>query len=110
MKLNAKEYKQRGWVEIYSKVMEKKFYLVRNLRVTVPDASLLRVTERGLQTLKGLTTNEVKELFQAAEILCSNVYDATLETARKQRKQKRVDRSGESLRKGVCKTTEEARC
>ena len=110
MKLNAKEYKQRGWVEIYSKVMEKKFYLVRNLLVTVPDASLLRVTERGLATLKGLTTNEIKELFQAAEILCSNVYDATLETARKQRKQKRVDRPRKPLRKGVCKTTQEAWC
>ena len=110
MKLNAKEYKSNGWIEIYSKVMEKKFYLVRNLQVTVPDASLLRVTERGLETLKGLRTYEVKELFQAAEILCSNVYDATLETAGKQRKQKRVDRPGKPLRKRVCKTTQEAWC
>jgi len=110
MKLNAKEYKQRGWVEIYSKVMEKKFYLVSNLRVTVPDASLLRVTERGLATLKGLKTHEIKELFQAAEIICSNVYDATIETACKQRKQKRVGGVGKQVRKGVRKTTEEARC
>mgnify|MGYP003658391976 CR=1 FL=1 len=110
MKLNAKEYKRDGWIAIYSKVMSKKFYLVRNLHVTVPDASLLRVTERGLHTLKGLKTHEIKELFQAAEIICSNVYDATLETARKQRKQKRVDRSGESVRKGVRQASQKAWC
>ena len=118
MKLNAKEYKRDGWIAIYSKVMSKKFYLVRNLHVTVPDASLLRVTERGLHTLKGLKTHENtrqtrrrdQELFQAAEIICSNVYDATLETARKQRKQKRVDRSGESVRKGVRQASQKAWC
>ena len=110
MKLNAEDYKQRGWVEIYSKIIEKKFYLVRNLEVEVPDDSLLRVTQRGLQTLKGLRTHEIKEQFMAAEIICSNVYDATLETAGKQRKQKRVGRTRKQIRKRVRQTTNEARC
>ena len=110
MKLNAREYKQRGWVEIYSKFMKKKFYLVRNLEVKVPDDSLLRVTQRGLQTLGGLKSNEIQELFLVAEILCSNVYDAELETAGKQRKQKRGGRTRKQVRKGVRKTTNEARC
>jgi hypothetical protein len=110
MKLNAREYKQRGWVEIYSKFINKKFYLVKNLEVKVPDDSLLRVTQRGLQTLGGLKFNEIQQLFLAAEILCSNVYDATIETAGKQRKQKRVDRTRKQVRKRVRKTTDEARC
>ena len=110
MKLNAKEYKQRGWVEIYSKFINRKFYLVRNLEVKVPDDSLLRVTQRGLKTLGGLKSNEIQELFLAAEIICSNVYDATIETASKQRKQKRVDRPGQQIRKRVRKTTQEAWC
>ena len=110
MKLNAREYKQNGWVEIYSKFINKKFYLVKNLEVKVPDDRLLRVTQRGLQTLGGLKFNEIQQLFQAAEILCSNVYDATLETASKQRKQKRVDRPRKQVRKRVRKTTNEARC
>ena len=110
MKLNAKEYKQRGWVEIYSKFINKKFYLVKNLEVKVPDDRLLRVTQRGLQTLGGLKFNEIQQLFQAAEILCNNVYDAELETAGKQRKQKRVGRTRKQVLKGVLKTTNEARC
>ena len=110
MQLNAKEYKQRGWVEIYSKFINKKFYLVRNLEVKVPDDSLLRVTQRGLQTLGGLKFNEIQQLFLAAEILCNNGYDAELETAGKQRKQKRVGRTRKQVRKGVRKTTNEARC
>jgi len=110
MQLNAKEYKRNGWIKIYSKLINRKFYLVRNLEVKVPDDSLLRVTQRGLQTLGGLKFNEIQELFLAAEILCSNVYDATLETASKQRKQKRVDRTRKQVRKRVRKTTNEARC
>ena len=110
MQLNAREYKQNGWVEIYSKFINKKFYLVKNLEVKVPDDRLLRVTQRGLQTLGGLKFNEIQELFQAAEILCGNVYDATIETAGKQRKQKRVDRTRKQVRKRVRKTTNEARC
>jgi len=109
MQLNAEAYKRNGWIEIYSKVINKKFYLVRNLEVKVPDDSLLRVTQRGLQTLGGLKSNEIQELFLAAEILCGNVYDATLETASKQRKQKRVDRTRKQVRKGVRQITHEAR-
>jgi len=109
MQLNAEAYKRNGWIEIYSKVINKKFYLVRNLEVKVPDDSLLRVTQRGLKTLGGLKSNEIQKLFLAAEILCGNVYDATLETASKQRKQKRVDRVGKQVRKGVRQITHEAR-
>ena len=109
MKLNAEEYKRNGYIKIDSTVVNRKLYLVRNLEVEVPDDSLLRVTERSIPTLKGLQINERKELFLAAEILCSNVYDATLETASKQRKQKRVDRTRKQIRKGVRQTTNEAR-
>jgi hypothetical protein len=110
MQLNAKEYKRNGWIKIYSKLINRKFYLVRNLEVKVPDDSLLRVTQRGLQTLGGLKSNEIQQLFEAAEILCSNVYDATIETASKQRKQKRVDRPRQQIRKRVRQATHEARC
>jgi len=110
MKLKAEEYKQRGWVEIYSKPMNKTFYLVRNTSVEVPDKTLLRVTQRSLPTLEGLKPHETKELFQAADILCSNVYDAEFKTTGKQRKQKRVDRTRKPLRKGVRETAQEAWC
>ena len=110
MDLDAKEYKRNGYIKIASTVVNRKFYLVRNLEVKVPDDSLVRVTERSIPTLKGLEINERKELFLAAEILCNNVYDAELETAGKQRKQKRVDRPRKQIRKRVRKTTNEARC
>jgi len=110
MDLDAKEYKRNGYIKIDSTVVNRKLYLVRNLEVKVPDDSLLRVTERSIPTLKGLEINERKELFLAAEILCNNLYDPPIEASRKQRKQKRVDRPRKQIRKGVRKTTNEARC
>ena len=97
MKPSAEKYKKNGYIKIDSKVINKSFYLVRNLSVEVPDKKLLRVTQRSLPTLEGLKPHETKELFQAADILCSNVYDATLETTRKQRRQKSMGKSRQSL-------------
>ena len=84
MKLDAKKYKKDGWIKIDSTYLNKKFYLVKDLEVTVPDDNLLRVTQRSLKTLEGLTPNETKQLFQASEILCENVYDAQFASAKKQ--------------------------
>jgi hypothetical protein len=84
MKLDAKQYKKDGWIKIDSTYLNKKFYLVKDLEVTVPDDNLLRVTQRSLKTLEGLTPNETKQLFQASEILCENVYDAHFASAKKQ--------------------------
>jgi hypothetical protein len=84
MKLDAKNYKKDGYIKIDSTYLNKTFYLVKNLRVKVPDDSLLRVTQRSLKTLEGLTPDETKQLFQATEILCENVYDAQFASSGKQ--------------------------
>ena len=83
MKLDAKQYKRDGYIKIDSKYLNKKFYLVKNLKVEVPDDDLLRVTQRSLKTLEGLTPDETKQLFQATEILCKNVYDAQFASSKK---------------------------
>ena len=84
MKLDAKQYKKDGWIKIDSTYLDKTFYLVKDLEVTVPYDNLLIVTQRSLKTLEGLTPNETKQLFQASEILCKNVYDAQFASAKKQ--------------------------
>ena len=84
MKLDAKQYKKDGYIKIDSTYLNKKFYLVKDLEVKVPDDNLLRVTQRSLKTLEGLTPDETKQLFQATEILCENVYDAQFASAKKQ--------------------------
>ena len=109
MKLNAEEYKRNGWIKIESQVLERNFYLVKHAQINVPNKNVLRVTQRGLDQLKGLLPDEVKQIFMAGEIFCNNLYDPPIEASRKQRKQKRVGRTRKQIRKGVRKTTQEAR-
>ena len=83
MKLDAKQYKRDGYIKIDSKALRMKFYLIKNLQVKVPDDDLLRVTQRSLKTLEGLTPDERQQLFQTAEIFCKNVYDAQFASSKK---------------------------
>ena len=83
MKLDAKQYKRDGYIKIDSTRLKMKFYLIKNLQVKVPDDDLLRVTQRSLKTLEGLTPDERQQLFQTAEIFCKNVYDAQFASSKK---------------------------
>ena len=83
MKLDAKQYKRDGYIKIDSTRLKMKFYLIKNLQVTAPDDDLLRVTQRSLKTLKGLTPDERQRLFETAEIFCKNVYDAQFASSKK---------------------------
>ena len=83
MKLDVKQYKRDGYIKIDSTRLKMKFYLIKNLQVKVPDDDLLRVTQRSLKTLKGLTPDERQRLFETAEIFCKNVYDAQFASSKK---------------------------
>ena len=109
MKDSAKFYQRHGYLKIESKKYERVLYLVKNAQINVPNKNVLRVTQRGLDQLKGLLPDEVKQIFLAGQIFCNHLYDPPIETSRKQRKQKCVDRPRKQIRKGVCKTTKEAR-
>ena len=110
MQDSAKFYQKHGYLEIEAKKYNCILYLVKNAQINVPNKNVLRVTQRGLDQLKGLLPDEVRQIFHAAEIFCNNLYDPPLKTSRKQRKQKRVDRPRQQIRKGVRKTTQEAWC
>jgi len=84
MKLDAKQYKRDGYIKIDSKALKMKFYLIKNLKVKTPDDDLLRVTQRSLKTLEGLTPHERQQLFKTAEIFCKNLYDAQFASSGKQ--------------------------
>jgi len=84
MKLDAKQYKRDGYIKIDSKALKMKFYLIKNLKVKTPDDDLLRVTQRSLKTLEGLTPHERQQLFKTAEIFCKNLYDAQFASSKKQ--------------------------
>lgn len=110
MKDSAKFYKKHGYLEINAKKYNRVLYLVKNARIKVPNKNLLRVTQRGLDDLMELNIEQRNQIFLTAEVLCNNCYDPPFETACKQRKQKRMDRPREQIRKGIRKTAQTSWC
>ena len=62
----AKElYKKRGWVGIYSSLLDSKIYLVWDDKVKVPDSRIPRYAQSALDDLRGLSIDELKMMHEA---------------------------------------------
>ena len=65
-KVKATElYKARGWIEIFSTLLDTKIYLVRDDKVKTPDSTIPRYTQSELDDLRGLSTDELKMMHEA---------------------------------------------
>ena len=104
MKDTAAQFKRLGYFKQQTQD-RRLIYIVRDRFTEVPDKKLVRVTVEGLEILKGLTPNEAEEMFLAAEVLCGNLIDVI--SASKYRKQIRVDKARQPVRKRVLQTYEQ---
>ena len=61
----ARTYQERGWVEIYSSLLDSRIYLVRNSKIRTPDRRILRYAQSELDSLRGLSIDELKVMHEA---------------------------------------------
>ena len=61
----ARTYQERGWVEIYSSLLDSKIYLVRDSKIKTPDRRILRYAQSELDSLRGLSIDELKVMHEA---------------------------------------------
>lgn len=65
-KVKATElYKARGWIEIYSTLLDTNIYLARDDKVKTPDTGILRYAQSELDDLRGLSVDELKMMHEA---------------------------------------------
>ena len=58
-------YQERWWLEIYSSLLDSKIYLVRDSKIKTPDRRILRYAQSELDSLQGLSTDELKVMHEA---------------------------------------------
>ena len=58
-------YQERGWIEIYSSLLDSKIYLVRDSKIKTPDRRILRYAQSELDSLRGLSIDELKVMHEA---------------------------------------------
>ena len=58
-------YRERGWIEIYSSLLDSKIYLVRDSKIKTPDRRILRYAQSELDSLRGLSIDELKVMHEA---------------------------------------------
>ncbi len=61
-------YQKRGWVQIFSGYLNQSIYLVKNKSTRVPDPSIIKYSQEEIESLNGLTLDEIKTLCSAKEI------------------------------------------
>jgi hypothetical protein len=61
----AEEYRQKGWVKIFSTYLKTELYLVRDESVIVPESSIPRYSQSEVEALKDLSIDEMKTLHEA---------------------------------------------
>ena len=61
----ARLYQERGWLEIYSSLLDSKIYLVRDSKIKTPDRIILRYAQSELDSLRGLSIDELKVMHEA---------------------------------------------
>ena len=69
----AKDYKRDGYVKIWSTFLKEPIYLVKDKSVRVPDPSISSYCQNEVETLKGLTIDEVKTLHEAKVIFKGSI-------------------------------------
>ena len=61
-------YQKRGWVQIFSGYLNQSVYLVKNKSIRVPDPSIIKYSQEEIESLNGLTLDEIKTLHEAKMI------------------------------------------
>ena len=61
-------YQKRGWIQIFSGYLNQSIYLVKNKSTRVPDPSIIKYSQEEIESLNGLTLDEIKTLHEAKMI------------------------------------------
>ena len=61
-------YRERGWIQIYSAYIKTSFFLVKDNSVEVPDLDIAKLTQAELESLKGLSREELLTMHEAKMI------------------------------------------
>ena len=61
-------YQKRGWTQIFSGYLNQSIYLVKNKSTRVPDPSIIKYSQEEIESLNGLTLDEIKTLHEAKMI------------------------------------------
>ena len=61
-------YRERGWIQIYSTYIKTSFFLVKDNSVEVPDRNIAKLTQAELESLKGLSRDELLTMHEAKVI------------------------------------------
>ena len=64
----ARLYRERGWVMIYSTLLDTKIYLVRDEKVKTPDTGILRYAQSELDDLRDLSLEERRVMHEAKNV------------------------------------------
>ena len=64
----TKLYRERGWIQIFSGYLNQSIYLVKNKSTRVPDPSIIKYSQEEIESLNGLTLDEIKTLHEAKMI------------------------------------------
>ena len=69
-------YRERGWVQIYSSFIKTSFFLVKDNSVEVPESNIAKLTQSELDSLKGLSREELLTMHEAKMIFGGTISDA----------------------------------
>ena len=61
-------YQKRDWIQIFSGYLNQSIYLVKNKSTRVPDPSIIKYSQEEIESLNGLTLDEIKTLHEAKMI------------------------------------------
>ena len=61
-------YQKRGWIQIFSGYLNQSVYLVKNKSTRVSNPSIIKYSQEEIESLNGLTLDEIKTLHEAKMI------------------------------------------
>jgi hypothetical protein len=67
-------YQKRGWIQIFSGYLNQSIYLVKNKSTRVPDPSIIKYSQEEIESLNGLTLDEIKTLHEAKVIFKGEIH------------------------------------
>ena len=67
-------YQKRGWIQIFSGYLNQSIYLVKNKSTRVPDPSIIKYSQEEIESLNGLTLDEIKTLHEAKMIFKGKIH------------------------------------
>ena len=67
-------YQKRGWIQIFSGYLNQSIYLVKNKSTREPDPSIIKYSQEEIESLNGLTLDEIKTLHEATVIFKGEIH------------------------------------